>query len=164
MSFSFGVNLNPLQVPIFNGVVRSFGHVQVVLANNQIITGGFTSIKRSRKREREFPMSNGPDPIGKTQGENKYSASLTLYYDWFMQQIQLLGDGYGDQPFTVKVGYQGAGMVPYTDLILGCTFDSTEADDASGNKALIRELDLGPTKILFGGLDDVADPLTAFLP
>lgn len=156
--------VTPIQVPLTNGVVRSFGHVRLQIAGLEF-TGGFKSFKRSRKREREIPYSNNPDPIGKTLGENKYQASGVFYYDWFMNMIQTvqntLGRGYGDQPFNIYVSYVGTHLVPYTDIIVNCTIDSTEADDSAGNTALTREIEFNPTKIYFGGFEDLHDPLVA---
>lgn len=156
--------ITPIQVPLTNGVVRSFGHVRLAIAGLEF-TGGFKSIKRSRKREREMPMSNSPDPIGKTLGENKYQCSAVVYYDWWANLLltvqQNLGPGYGDQPFTIYISYVGVNLNTYTDQVLNCTFDSTEADDAAGITALTREIDFNPTKILFNGVDDLADPLVA---
>lgn len=156
--------VTPIMVPMTNGFVRSFAHVRLEIAGLEF-TGGFKSIKRSRKREREFPMSNSPDPIGKTLGENKYQCSAVLYYDWWMNLLQTvkqnLGPGYGDRGFTIYTSYVGVNLTPYTDIIIGCTFDSTEADDASGITALTREVEFNPLKILFGGVDDLADPLVA---
>jgi hypothetical protein len=160
----------PIQVPNTTGAVRSFQHARLEIAGLEF-TGGFKSIKRSRKREREMPYSNSPDPIGKTLGENKYQASAVLYYDWWMNLLQTvqqnLGPGYGDFPFTIYMSYQGqdagypGGLVTYVDTILNCTFDTTEADDAAGNQALVREVEFNPTKILFGGFDDLAVPFVA---
>jgi hypothetical protein len=156
--------ISPIQVPLTNGVVRSFGHMKLTIAGLEF-TGGFKSFKRSRKRERELVMSNSPDPVGKTLGENKYEASGVLYYDWFMNLIQTvqntLGPGYGDQPFTIYCSYVGSGLVTYTDQIINCTFDSTEADDSAGTTALTREITFNPTKILFGGFEDLQDPLVS---
>lgn len=156
--------ITPIQVPLTNGVVRSFGHVRLQIAGLEF-TGGFKSIKRSRKREREFPYSNSPDPIGKTLGENKYQCSVVAYYDWWMNLLQTvqnnLGPGYGDQSFTIYVSYVGKNLNTYTDIIQNCTFDSTEADDSQGTQALTREMEFGPTKILFGGIEDLEDPLIA---
>ncbi len=155
-------NTAPLQVPLTNGVVRSFGHVRLNIAGLDF-TGGFASIKRSRKRNREMVRSNSPDPTGKTLGENEYQCSAVLYYDWFMNLLftvqQTLGPGYGDQPFTIFIGYEGVNLVKYTDKVINCTFDSTTADDAKGVGALTREIEFNPTKILFNGIDDLADPL-----
>lgn len=156
--------ITPIQVPLTNGVVRSFGHVRFEIAGLEF-TGGFKSIKRSRKRERELPYSNSPDPIGKTLGENKYECSAVVYYDWFMNLLQSieqnLGPGYGDQSFTIYISYVGKNLNTYTDVVLNCTFDSTQADDQQGITALTREIDFTPTKILFNGIDDLEDPLVA---
>ena len=47
-----------------------------------------------REREREIVYSNNPDPVGFTLGENKYTASVRLYYDFVMNTIQQLGPGW----------------------------------------------------------------------
>ena len=159
-----GAQVSPIQVPLTNGVVRSFGHVRLNIAGLEF-TGGFATVKRSRKRKREYVMSNSPDPVGKTLGENEYQASVVMYYDWFMNLLltvqNTLGAGYGDQPFTMYVSYMGVNLSPYTDTIINCTFDSTDANDTKGTGALTREIELTPTKILFGGYDDLQDPLVA---
>jgi hypothetical protein len=156
--------VTPIQVPLTNGVVRSFGHVRLRIAGLEF-TGGFKSIKRSRKREREMVYSNNPDPVGKTLGENKYECSAEVYYDWWANLLatvqQELGPGYGDQPFTIFISYVGKNLATYTDHVLNCTFDSTEADDKQGTAALTRTIDFNPTKILFNGVEDLADPLAA---
>ena len=96
----------PVLVPSSNGVVRSFGHVRLSIAGLEF-TGGFKSIDYSRTRKREMVMSNSPDPVGKTLGENKYECSAEVYYDWYMNLLltleQQLGPGYGDQPFTLYI-------------------------------------------------------------
>jgi hypothetical protein len=152
----------PVQVPMTNGVVRSFGHVRLNIAGLEF-TGGFKSIDYSRTRKREMVMSNSPDPVGKTLGENEYKCEAELYHDWMVNLIQtvenLLGPGYGDQPFTVYVSYVGANLATVTDTILNCTVDSTDFQNKSGTAALSRKVDFGPTKILFSGLDDLAVPL-----
>jgi hypothetical protein len=154
-------------VPITNGVIRSFGHVRLEIAGLEF-TGGFKSIKRKRNRKREVAYSNSPDPIGKTLGENEYEAGATVYFDWWANLLltvqQNLGPGYGDQPFTVYCSYVGRSLVTYTDTIVNCTFDSTEADDQQGTAALVRAVEFNPTKIYFAGvggalIDDLEDPL-----
>lgn len=156
--------VSPLQVPLTNGFVRSFAHVRLEIAGLEF-TGGFKSIKRSRTRERELPYSNSPDPIGKTLGENKYQCSAVVYYDWYMNLIQTIqnnfGAGYGDQMFNIFISYVGTNLNTYTDWVLGCTFDVAQADDQAGVAALTREIEFNPLKILFGGLEDLNDPLTA---
>ena len=154
----------PVQVPLTNGVVRSFGHVRLNIAGLEF-TGGFASIKRSRKRTREDVESNSPDPVGKTLGTNKYECSAEMYLDWYYNLIQTiqsnLGPGYGDRPFTIYISYVGANLAPYTDTVLNCTFDEDDGDDKKGTAPLTRMVNFHPTKILFNSLDDLSDPLVA---
>ena len=154
----------PIQVPLTNGVVRSMGHVRLEIAGLEF-TWGFKSIKRSRKRSREMVMSNSPDPVGKTLGENKYECSAEMYLDWYYNLIQTinsnLGPGYADRPFTIFISYRGANLVPYTDRVVNCTFDDDDGDYKTGTTALTRTVNFNPTKIYFAGLEDLADPLVA---
>ena len=157
-------NIVPIQVPLTTGVVRSFGHTRVQIAGLEF-TGGYKQVKLKRTRTREMPMSNSPDPVGKTLGENKYEASIVAYYDWWANMLltiqQQLGPGYGDIPFTMFVSFVGTNLVPYTDIVQNCTFDTTDASDQAGITALTREIDLNPTKIYFLGIDDLQVPLVA---
>jgi hypothetical protein len=158
------LNTTPIQVPLINGVVYSFGHIGLDIAGLQF-TGGFQSIKYSRKRNREMVRSNSPDPVGKTLGENEYQASAIMYLAWWnalMQTIKnTLGAGYGDQSFTVYVKYAANGFDPIVDTIINCTFDTSDADQSAGPGALVRTVEFNPTKILFNGLDDLENPLVA---
>jgi hypothetical protein len=128
-------------------------------------TGGFKSIKYSRKRNREMVRSNNPDPVGKTLGENEYACTAEVYLAWWFATLNTiqsqLGTGYGDQFFDIKVSYNANGFTPFQDVILGCTFDSTEGDNSQGTGALTRTIDFAPLKILFNSVDDLANPLQA---
>lgn len=154
--------VTPIQVPLTTGAVRSFQNARVNMAGMEF-TGGIKSIKYSRVRERELVYSNSPDPVGKTLGENKYECTVVVLYDWWANLLATvegeLGPGYGDQQFTVFATFVGKNLVTYTDEIIGCTFDSTTADDSAGTQALTREIVLNPIKIKFNGVDDLEDPL-----
>ncbi len=152
----------PIQVPLINGVMYSFAHCQVEIAGMKF-RGGFKSIDYERTRKRDFPMSNSPDPVGKTIGENEYKASAEIYLAWWYAMIQTvvaeLGPGYGDRPFLVTAAYSAEGFDEFQDVIQNCTIDSTKVAQAAGTGALTRTVDFGPTKILFNSLDDLANPL-----
>ena len=153
----------PIQVPLTNGFIAGFANVRLEIAGLEF-TGGFKSIKRNRKRKRDMVYSNNPDPIGKTLGENSYECSAEIYVAWLYNLIatlQNLGIGYADQQFTIFTSYEGKGLQTYTDQILGCTLDDIEGDDKQGTSALTRMINFNPTKILFGGIDDLEDPLVA---
>lgn len=154
----------PILVPLTNGVVWSFGHVSLEIAGLSF-TGGFKNIKRSRKRNREICYSNSPDPVGKTLGQNEYQCSAEVYLEWWrallMTVQENLGAGYGDQSFNILIAYNAPGFGPILDIVQNCTFDTTDADDGVGTQALTRMIEFNPTKVLFNGIDDLADPLVA---
>jgi hypothetical protein len=155
--------VTPLQVPITNGVIRSFGHISSLNIAGFEMSGGFTKVMRKRNRKREAAYSNNVDQIGKTLGKNDYSFQITAYFDWWavlIQKLIAIGAGYGDQSFTSFVTFGGINLPTYTDTIINCTFDTTEATDDEGTKAVERTIEFNPTKIKFNGLEDSADPLT----
>lgn len=153
---------SPLQVPVINGVVWGFAEIKPIIAGIPF-TGGFKTLNYSRKRTREKPMSNSPDPIGKTRGENAYEASAEMYLEWWRATIKTivatLGPGYGDRSFPIFVSYGNFGFAPFQDVIYNCTFDSTEANNQTGPAALTRTVEFNPTKIKFCNEDDLTFPL-----
>lgn len=154
----------PIQVPLINGVIYSFAHISLNIAGIEF-TGGFTAINYERVRERETVYSNSPDPVGMTLGQNKYTASAEVLLSWWYATLisiqNNLGAGYGDQSFSIFVKYNNNGFPAFIDEIQNCHFDSTKADNSVGTGALKRTVDFNPTKILFNGLDDLANPLVA---
>ena len=147
----------PIQYPLINGVRHSFASVELKLKNQIFI--GFKSINYTRTRSRAFVRGNHPDPLGKTQGENEYSADCELYLaEWNLFQEQL-GEGYGDILFQVLVTYSSNGFDTIQDVINGASVDSLEASNAQGPDPTVRKFDMNPLKILFNGVDDVAVPL-----
>ncbi len=147
----------PISYPLINGVRHSFASIELKLKEQIFI--GFKSVNYSRTRSRTKVRGNHPDPLGKTQGENDYSADIELYLaEWNLFQEQL-GAGYGDVFFQVLVTYSANGFDTIQDVINGCTLDSTEASQQQGPDPLVRKFDLSPLKILFNGKDDVETPL-----
>jgi hypothetical protein len=92
-------NIAPIQVPQTTGAVRSFGHCRLNL-NGLDFNGGFHELKWKLENTSEDVHTNNPDPVGFTLGENKYTASVRLQYDWAMNMIQQIGPGWMMIPFT----------------------------------------------------------------
>jgi hypothetical protein len=157
----------PLQYPLINGVKHDFASIELNI-NGQIFIG-FKAINYSRERTRTKVRGNSPDPIAKTTGTNEYNAEVELYLaEWnYLQKAILipaaqqagLGSGYGDLMFNITVSYSDPGFDPIQDIILACSIDSTDASQSQGPDPLIRKLKLEPLKILFNGIDDLANPL-----
>jgi hypothetical protein len=153
--------------PLINGVRHSWASVEANVAG-QIYY--LTSINYSRKRTRNMVMVNHPDPVGKTMGNNEYSAdgefllveSNNLQSALVAQSLQNGGNGgYGNVYFTIVVSFTENGLDTVTDTIIGCTLDSTESSNSQGNDPTKRKHEFNPVKILFNGVDDLDVPLTA---
>lgn len=149
----------PLQYPSTSGARPSFGHIEIKLAGISFV--GFKKIDYSRTRSREMVYGASPDPLGKTLGQNEYKASCELYlpeFNLWLSQLAAQGItlGYGDVFFDVNVTYNAPGFGVVTDLLQGCSLDSTDAANAQGTTALTRTFELNPLKITFNGLDDTS--------
>jgi hypothetical protein len=154
-------NLQPIQVPQTTGALRSFGHCRLNL-NGVDFTGGFTELKWSIENTSEEGRSNNPDPIGFSLGENKYAASVRLYYDFLMNLIQQVGPGWNMLPFTGYFSFVGTGLVTYTDKLVACRLKKVELDTTADNaKPITMPIDLGPIKIYPAGVDGNIYPLIA---
>jgi len=143
--------------PLVNGTRHSFSSIELKLNGNIFI--GFKSINYSRTRSRSMVYGNSPDPIGKTQGTNEYSADVELYLAEWNQFMESIGPGYGDTFFQVLVTYSANGFDTIQDTINGCTIDGLEVSQSQGTDPLVRKFDMSPLKILFNGKDDLAVPL-----
>src|SRR4051812_49243375 len=155
--------VSPIQVPLTKGAGWSFPHIELKIAGLNF-RGGFKAIKYKRERKRDEMRSNSPDPVGLSLGENTYSASLTVWPQWWLNLLRtvqtLVGKGYGDQTFDVFVSFGRSVLDPFQDVIQGCHFDSTDVDHTAGTAPLDRTIDLRPLKILFDGTDDLETPLS----
>lgn len=146
-----------ISTPLINGQRHSFASIELKIGS--LIFVGFKSVNYSRTRSRTLVRGNSPDPLGKTRGDNEYSADCELYLAEWNLLMQTLGKGYGDVSFSVNVTYSENGFDTITDNLIGCTIDSTEASQGQGSDALTRKINLSPLKILFGQTEDLAVPL-----
>lgn len=146
-----------ISYPLINGARHSFASIELKISTQIFV--GFKSINYSRTRSRTLIRGNSPDPLGKTRGDNEYSADVEMYLAEANQLLTLLGKGYGDVFFPINVSYSENGFDTITDNLIGCTIDSTEASQSQGSDGLTRKFNLTPLKILFGQVDDLAIPL-----
>ncbi len=152
-------NIAPIQVPLTTGALRSFGHCRLNLGGVDF-TGGYEELKWSIENTSEDAYSNNPDPIGFTLGENKYTASVRLYYDFAMNLIQQLGPGWNMVPFTGYFSFVGVGLTTYTDTLVACRLKKIELDTSAGSaKPITNPIELAPIKIYPAGVDGSLYPL-----
>lgn len=152
-------NIAPIQSPNTTGAMRSFGHCRLNL-NGIDFNGGFINLKWEIENTSENQYSNNPDPVGFSLGENKYTASVQLYYDFAMNLIQALGPGFAMIPFTGFFSFEGDGLPIYTDKLVGCRLSKFSLDaSASDTKAITTPIDLKPVTIFPLGLPANLYPL-----
>jgi hypothetical protein len=151
------IGVNPIAVPLVNGTAWSFARLRIEVAGFKL-NGGIKSAKYKRERKRDQVRSNHVDPVAQTDGENSYSGSIEVYAAWWLNLMRTvrttLGQGYGDVAFNAFISYGPSALDPFQDVLVGCHFDSTDADNSQGTAALVRTIDLQPLKILFDGVDD----------
>lgn len=156
------------QFPMINGVAYSFASTSVVIAcaatgkKYELPGKGYTAISFKRERDRGEPGRGAhPDPEFKVRGQNKYTASLKLYFSvWkYISDEVLGGAGHGDRFFSVTVRFLENGLDTTVIDIQGCTADSDGSDNAKGTDPTEIEVNLTPLKIIRDGKDDVDDPL-----
>lgn len=158
------IGVRPIAVPLVNGTAWSFVRLRIEVAGFKL-NGGIKSAKYKRERKRDQVRSNHQDPVAQTDGENSYSGSIVIYAAWWLNLMRTirntLGTGYGDVAFNAFISYGMPSDIldPYQDVLTGCHFDSTDADNAQGTAALERTVDLQPLKIYFDGVDDCDVPL-----
>lgn len=167
---------SPIAYPLTNGVRHSFASIEAVFAQTVAPSGvgggtgaamalnfrGFKAINYSRTRSRVEARGTHPDPLGKTRGTNAYKADceiLLAEFNLLQAQLQQIQAGYGDVFFNFIVTYSENGFDTITDTILGCTMDLTDASNTESADPTMRKIDLAPLKILFNGIDDLANPL-----
>lgn len=147
----------PIAFPLVNGVRHGFSSIELKIAGQIFV--GFKSVNYTRTRSRTMVYGNSPDPIGKTRGTNEYKADLELYLaEWHLLQ-NILGEGYGDIFFDALVTHGENGFETIADELIGCTFDTDDAQNSQGTDPTARKIDLNPVKIKYGGKDNLEFPL-----
>ena len=149
----------PVGFPLTDAARQSFPSIEAKFGTQVFL---IHAINYSRTRSRTLVRLNHPDPVGKTRGSNEYKADCEMLLSEFEQLRKAMGGaGYGDKFFDVIVTYSENGLDTVTDVLKGCTIDSTDASNAQGDDATMRKFELNPVKVLFGGDDDVSNPLQA---
>lgn len=154
-----------LSYPLIDGVRHDWTSTETKVAGRIYI--GMRNFKWSRKRTRGLIEGAHPDPLAKTKGTNKYTATCELpLAEWYQLKADLVelanarGIGYGDVLFTATNTFTAPNFDTRQVVCFGCSLDEETADDAQGPEGLMRKLDLNPLKVVDDGDDDTT-PLQA---
>ena len=149
----------PIAFPLINGLRHDWSSIELK-ANNQLFMG-IKSIDYEWTREVAMVRGFSPDPIGQTRGTNTYACTVEMYLAEWNLFLSQLGNGYGDNFFSISVSYAENGFDQITDQIIGSRLVGVAANMAQGSDPLTRKLKFMPTKIKYQGYDCLTTPLAA---
>lgn len=138
--------------PLINGVRASWGDIEFRIRNARNL--GVTEISYSQEQEPQPVYGAGVKPIGRTRGQVKPEASMTMLKEEADLLIETLGDGYGEVSFDIGVQYRldglGVGKV-HSDAILGVRITKIEQSPSVGSEALTCKISLSVMDVLLNG-------------
>lgn len=111
--------MNPILV---NGVQHSWASIVVNLLGRQLT--GITGIDYETERDIENQYGAGDEPVARSTGNRKYTATIKMY-QWEVVALQQAcgGDIFSIPPFDIPVHYKAIGSLSaVTDIIQNAQF------------------------------------------
>lgn len=143
--------MGAMSYPLINGMRASWAEISFKIKGAKAI--GVKEISYRPSLEGSDVYGTGVMPIGRTRGQAKFEASVTLNKEEFDALIKDLGDGYGEKPFDIVVQYRLEGVaLVNSDRIVACRIKSPDQSHAQGADALTVKVDLHPADIILNGL------------
>lgn len=143
--------------PLIRGVKYDFSSVEVDI-NGEIFTD-IQAVDYSDTVSRSFLRGANAVPLGRTRGEYEATGSITLSKRGGADLKALLGNGFYEVSFDMTVSYSEAEEGVITDKVIGCQFESNENAHATGPDPLVEVFPLSVMRILWNGLDPMANML-----
>lgn len=110
---------------------------------------GITELEYDDEEEHDLAYGRGKMPIGKTKGNYKAKASITLKREEVIALQKQLPPGarLQDIPdFDIEVSYEYQGNI-YTDSIRNCSFKTNGVSIKQGDASIDQKFELQPTHI-----------------
>lgn len=154
-----------LQYPLINGVRHSFASIELTINTEKgprrIV--GFKEIAYSQDLEPGEVRGSHPELLGRTIGDLKNEASVTLYNEEWKDLQDAMGDGYMQKAFDISVTYahneEEVNIGVVTDELKGCRIKKIDRSHSQGTDGLEVKLDLHPMRILLNGKEAIKKPI-----
>ncbi len=151
---------------LINGKRYDFSSLELAFIGAGFLTQpviGFKEITYSSALEPGMVYGAHAQPIGRTRGQYKPEAALTLYRQEFDELITTLGAqaqgrGFMEVEFNILLSYSDDGQPLVSDIIETCRIKKVD-HSASGTDALEVKLELSPMNILHNDKSAVSGPL-----
>lgn len=146
--------------PLVNGNRYSWASIEIVI--NGLRFRGFKEISYSNGLEPGEMRGQGVQKLGRTRGELKPEASITIFLQEYMLLIAALaptGEGYLETEFDITVSYSDRNQPIITDTLVGCRLKKPDRSASQGTDALAVKCDLDLMFVKENGLSPIVDPL-----
>ena len=149
---------NPIY-PFINGNRSSWAEIEFRIQGVRNI--GVQGLDYAPSQDPQYVYGAGVEPVGRTRGQVKPEASMTLLKEEFnllidslAKQGQSQGLGYGEVTFDIQVSYRLDGLgngTTQADSILGCRITKPAQAVSQGSDGLSVKVDLNPMRVLIMG-------------
>ena len=137
-------------IPLVNGCRHSFASIEVQV--NAILYLGVREIQYGDALEVADVRGASPQILGRTRGQLKATASMTMYLSEWEDMKSKLGEGFGEVSFDIQVTFRDEGDNMVTDKIIGCRVTNVQRNQSSGNEPITVQLTLHVMRIEHNGL------------
>ena len=135
--------------PSVNGIRYDWSSVEIDLGGKKYF--GIKDISYKHSLEPGEVYGTHAQILGRTRGQYKSEASITLFKEEYSDLLEALGDGYMERSFDIIINYADANQSIVTDKVIGCRIKSADESHAQGTEALVVKLDLHVMMILEHG-------------
>jgi len=145
------------EFPLVNGTMHDFTSIEFTM-NGTV---------RPKVKEISYTLELAPtdvygtpaQKVGRTRGQLKPEASVTMYKAEFDDLVFTLGLGYMESVFNIVVNYSDPGTDIHTDELKGCRIMKWEVSASSGADPVEVAIDLNVMDILYGQVAAVINTL-----
>lgn len=139
-----------MALALINGINYSSANIQVIIPLVGVAIG-VTKISAMKEVQIDDNYSLGQDPTSRGYGQNKYSGSISMYFDLWNKIVAAspLRDPLSLLPFDIIITMGGNG-VPFSKITLrSCNFKSSSFASSAGDTKLINDIPLAIGNIDF---------------
>lgn len=143
--------------PLINGHRFSWSSIEINV--NGTLIRAIKEISYSNNLEPGEMRGTHAQKGGRTRGELKPEASMTIYLEEYNELIKALGQGFLERQFDIVVSYSEKNAATVTDKIIGARIKKPEKSFSSGTDALAVKCDLDIMFVIENGLSPIDNAL-----
>lgn len=139
--------------PLVNGNRYSWASVEIAVNNLRL--KGVKELSFKNGLEPGEMRGTGPQKLGRTRGDLKPEAAITLYMQEFYALQAALGEGYMEVEFGIVASFSDRNQPIVTVEIIGCRIKSEDHSFSQGTDALTVKCDLDVMMVITNGVKPI---------